>query len=456
MSVARLNGSHADLDWHREAISIIRRAAPEVPILLDIPGKKIRTIQLAHEPNFKQGDEIILTTDQTQDGSVKVPVNNLTLHESLSEGANIFADDGTLRFTVISVEGRDIRCRAETDGTLRSRKGINVPFVKLATVLVTDRDREMVGFARDNGVDFIGISFVESAAHVEAIRELTGGNWPRIVAKIENQGGLDNMDEILDATDAAMIDRGDLSVETSLENLAVFQKQITARARVHGKPVIIATEVLHTMIENPFPTKAEVSDITNAVMDGCAATMLSGETAVGKFPIETVSIMRRVVASAEEYEQTMLDSARSSVTRMEQAMEDAAALVCRSLPVTKIVAVTMTGYAARMLAARRPRQPILAVSNDPIAARSFNILPGTKGVYLDVDFTIDSTDHVVECLRLLWQKGEIDNDDLIFVASVGYPKPGNLMNLLQSHRVQDLVETLGWERQLDTPAERQI
>lgn len=446
LSVARLNGSHADLDWHAATIKLIKETLPGVPILLDIPGRKIRTIQLKHEPSFAAGDIIILTTDDRHDGTEKVPVNNATLHEQINAGASILADDGTLRFTVTEVVGRDIHCRAETAGKLRSRKGINVPYVRLEGELVTDRDRKMVAFAKDHGVDFVGISFVESASHVEAIRELTGGDWPRIVAKIENQGGMENMDDVLQATDAAMIDRGDLSVETNLEQLAVFQKKILVAARKYGKPVIVATEMLHSMLDHPFPTKAEVSDITNAVLDGGAATMLSGETAVGDFPNQAVSVMRGVLSAAEEHMQDMLDENRARDGEVQDAMRDAVALMCRSIPISKIVAVTMGGYAARMISASQVRQPILAVSNDEMAARSFNLLSGTEGICVDVPFSKTSTDHIVVCLEELWKDKKITQDDLILVVAVGYPKDGNLMNLMQTHRVSDLVETLGWEK----------
>ena len=447
MSVARLNGSHSDLDWHRATIALLRKTLPDLPILLDIPGRKIRTVGLKHEPSFAAGDTITLTTEPNHDGSKKVPVNYDRLHEDLKAGNTILADDGTLRFTVIEVRGRDILCRAETPGTLRSRKGINVPFVKLNTALVTERDHKMVGFARETGVDFIGISFVESATHVEAIRELAGKGGPRIVSKVENQGGLDHMEEILAATDAAMIDRGDLSVETNLQSLTLFQKRIIDAARAAGKPVIVATEMLHTMIENDFPTKAEVSDITNAVLDGASALMLSGETAVGKHPISAVKLMRQVATATESYLQTRLDDA-DAVTRrsVPRAMEDAIALICRSLPITKIVAVTRSGFAARAVAARQVRQPIIAVSNDAQAARSFNILAGVAGEHVDIPFSRTSTDHIVTCLETLWHRGRLSSDDLVLVTAVGYPKSGNRMNLIQTHAVSDLIETLGWKK----------
>ncbi len=450
MSVARLNGSHADLDWHANAIATTHATLPDMPILLDIPGRKIRTVQLAHEPRFTTGETVVLTTDLSHDGHEKVPVNYPHLHEDLSEGDVVLADDGTLRFTVASVSGQDIACRAEVDGILRSRKGINVPNVSLRTELVTDRDRKMIAFTREHQVDFVGISFVESAAHVEAIRELIGDSWPRIVAKVENQGGVDHMEEVVAATDAVMIDRGDLSVETGLETLGVFQKRILAVAQAHAKPVIIATEMLHSMIDNPFPTKAEVSDISNAVLDGSAATMLSGETAVGSFPVEAVSVMRKVSAAADHHLQATLDTSDPDETTkaVPQVMGDAVAMVCRTLPVTKIIAITISGFAARCLAARRPRQPILAVSSDAMAARSFNLLPGTTGIHVDIPFTRTSTDHIPACLEALWRSGQIEEDDFILVTAVAYPDSGNRMNMMETHSVADLVRSLGWR---DTP-----
>ena len=301
MSVARLNGSHNELDWHADTIALIRETLPNTPILLDVPGRKIRTTQLKIEPRFKAGDEIVLTTDASYSGNDKVPVNYPSLHEDLKAGDKVLADDGTLSFNVTKVVGEDIVLEAECDGQLKSRKGINVPFVQLRTPLITQRDRDMMAFAVEHGVDFVGISFVESARHIDAIRELGDGAWPRIVAKVENQGGLNNVEEILDATDAVMIDRGDLSVETNIENVAIYQKRVLQAAKEHNKPVIVATEMLHTMIEARNPTKAEVSDITNAVLDGCAATMLSGETAVGGYPVEAVKTMRRIADAAMDH-----------------------------------------------------------------------------------------------------------------------------------------------------------
>jgi pyruvate kinase len=443
MSVVRLNGSHASLEWHREAIALVRHALPDTPILLDIPGRKIRTTQLAHEPQFGVGDRVVLTTDTAYDGRDKVPVSYSDLHRDMAAGDIIFADDGTLRFVVDAVEGRDIVCRARVGGTLRSRKGINVPLVRLRMPLVTDRDRQMIAFARDTGVDFIGISFVESAEHVEAIRALVGARTPQILAKVENRAGLDNVAEIVGSADAIMIDRGDLSVETTMELVAVHQKSIVECARAGGKPVVVATEMLHSMIEHDFPTKAEVSDITNAVLDGCSAVMLSRETAVGRFPVEAVQTMRRVADAASDHLHAGLQEPARTMG-VPEAIGGAIASILRRVPITKVVAITRSGYAARVLSSLSVSQPILAVSDDDATARSFNLYAGVEGVCFDTPFPRGSADHVKACIRQLYELGKLEAADDILVTGVIYPRTGTRMNLLQIHRMADLIEVFGW------------
>lgn len=443
MNVARLNGSHATLEWHAEAIALLREAAPDIPILLDIPGRKIRTGQLVHEPTFARGDIVILTTDPLHGDASRVLVNYPNLHEDLSTGQTIHCDDGQLRFTVERIEGRDIVCRAEAAGTLRSAKGINVPTATLRTALVTDRDREMLMFARDHGVDLVGISFVESAEHIAVIRELIGGAQPGIVAKVENQGALDHLDEIVGSADAIMIDRGDLSVETTLESVALMQKRILVAARLAACPVIVATEMLHSMIHSPNPTKAEVSDITNAVLDGASALMLSGETAVGSFPAEAVATMRRIIDLASEFVAATKETPEGARS-VPDAVGGAIGLLCAQTPITKIVAITISGFAARMAASQLPRQQIIAVSNDAGRARSFNLMSGVLGVHVDIPFSRHSTDHVALCLEALWRRQLVTDDDVVLVVAVGYPRSGNRMNLLQVHRITDIRQVLGW------------
>lgn len=447
MNMVRLNGSHADLDWHANTIKLVRDTLEDMPILLDIPGRKIRTCQLDHEPAFEAGDTVILTSDADFSGPGKVPLNRDDLHLHLNKGDIVRADDGTLSFTVVLVEDRDIHCRAQTKGILRSRKGINVPHVALAGPLVTDRDRQMIQFAKTHDVDFVGISFVESSQHVQAIRDIAQDGWPRIIAKIENEPGMQNMDEIVQNADAVMIDRGDLSVETNIENVAIYQKDIIKAATLARCPVIVATEMLHTMIDNNYPTKAEVSDITNAVFDGASAVMLSGETAIGDHPVEAVTVMRGILSAAEQRVHDLFDDnwGKTKVNEKD-AMGDAAALICRSLPITHIIAVTHSGYAARALALKNLRQPLIAVSDDHRAARAFNLLPGTVGFYADSKFLKHSTDHIIDNVKALWESGMLSQDDIVLVTGLGYPGSGKRMNLLQTHRVGDLKESLNWQK----------
>jgi len=440
LSIARLNGSHSDLNWHRDAIRLIRSELPEVPILLDIPGRKIRTGNLVVEPTFNAGDIVTLTTDSDNRVPDKILVNYLELHNCLNPGDIVFADDGTIRFTVQSLSGKDILCRAEVSGQLKSKKGINVPFVSLSTPLVTDRDREMISFAKSNGVDYVGISFVESAMHVEAIRALAGSSIPKIVAKVENMNGFNAVNEIVAAADAIMIDRGDLSVETSLEDVAVKQKLIINSAKKSATPVIVATEMLHSMISNPFPTKAEISDITNAVFDGCSATMLSGETAVGEHAIESVRVMASVIDAAESY---LINATK--VRHAERGFDAPRVMgsvipeICQSLPITKIVAITRSGYAAKEISSYGLAQPIIAVSDDSDNVRSFNLYPGVTGVYSRDPFLKSTNNHILSILKMLVNNEYLLLDDYVLVSGVSYPKSGNRMNTIQIHFVRDLV-----------------
>ena len=450
MSVARLNASHSDLDWHAATIDMIRRVSPETCFLMDIPGKKIRTMHLNHEPTFEVGDELILTTNLDHDGREKVPVSFPDLHSCLSVGNVIMADDGTLCFRVTKIEGQDIYCRADTAGTLKSRKGINVPMVDLGMELVTAADHKMIQFARTYAIDYIGLSFVESRLHIEAIREICGSDGPSIVAKIENSAGLLNQEEIIDAADAIMIDRGDLSVETRFDTVAIEQKRILNCAQRYATPVIVATEMLHSMITSPFPTKAEVADITNAVLDGASAIMLSGETAVGAYPVEAVDVMRSIADSSETYEQE--NAIHRRISRLENksipaAMSGAVNAVMSNLDVSKIVVITKSGFAARVVASARPNCPIIAMTNDPNMARRFNLYRGTKGVYADIPFEKVSANHIMAFLHHAWQIGELSETDIILAVAVAYPNSGNRMNLIQTHLVQDLIETLQWSRE---------
>jgi len=447
MSIARLNASHNNLEWHKETIKLIQKASANTPILLDIPGRKIRTALATKPLIFKRDGLIILTTDAYRTAANMAAVSFEKLHEFLNPGQVVFADDGTLKFEVVKVVGPEITLRAFMDGQLGSRKGINVPGVDLGPILVTDNDRTMINFAKDNLVDFIGLSFVESKQHVKMIRDIIGSSeYPKVVSKIENQIGYTNMQEIIEVSDAIMIDRGDLSVETDLETVALRQKVIIRTAQKLSKPVIVATEMLNSMIVNSFPSKAEVSDVTNAVLDGCTATMLSGETAVGSFPIEAVATMRKILEQAELFVSRNLigDSRPPEVHKANDATAEAIALICESTDIDKIVAVTRSGFAARILSSLSVNCPIIAVSDIAANSKSFNLYAGVTGVEYSGKFSTSDLSHVTAVLKHLWQQRLITDDEHILVTALAYPTSGKRMNLIETHLVGDLARLLTW------------
>ncbi len=447
MDIARLNGSHNSLDWHKETIKTIRSLYPMLPVLLDIPGKKIRTENLSYEPKFDVNDLIILTCDERYTGKEKVPLTSKNLYKFLSKGQQILADDGTLTFEVTKIIKKDIYCKCKTKGKLRSKKGINVPNLKIKQNLITPKDIKFIEFAKSLEVDFIGISFVESKKHVEAIKKIISSENPKIISKIENTLGLKNMEEIISVSDGIMIDRGDLSVETDLDTIAISQKKIINTANNHSKPVIVATEMLHSMINNSFPTKAEVTDISNSVIDGCSATMLSGETAIGQFPEKSVKKMKEIsmVSSLHIRDQFTNRKKLSNKQLIKEYMPKVVASLCDNTSISKVVAITKSGYAARVLSMQKIRQPIIAISNNRNNARSFNLFPGTTGIYHDIPFEKKNADHIMENLKVLWKRGYITKRDLVIVIGLSYPKSGNRFNHMQIHYINDLIETLNWK-----------
>jgi pyruvate kinase len=301
MNIVRLNGSHNTIDWHRSVIRTIRDVNAAIPILVDLPGRKIRTQKGDYVINFKINDILIFTSNLSTDPQEKISLNYNGLHDDVSPGNIILADDGTLKFIVDKIVEKDIYVKALSNGKLTSAKGINVPYVKVKSKLISDKDMAVLDLCKSEGVDYVGVSFVENANHVKEVYSLLSGAGTKVISKIENQFGLNNLGEIMAESAAILVDRGDLSAETNSMQVGVNQKIILDRANKFGCPVIIATEMLHTMIENPQPTRAEVLDITCAVFDGASAVMMSGETAIGKYPFEACKTMSDVIIEAENY-----------------------------------------------------------------------------------------------------------------------------------------------------------
>jgi pyruvate kinase len=306
MNVARLNFSHGDFAEHQTVIRRIREASRatgrRVAIMADLPGPKIRLGQFAEEPvKLRAGDTFTLTTEEIEGTVDHVSVTFSELPQAVRPGNRLFLNDGLIQIKVLESAGREVRCEVLIGGQLSSRKGLNLPGIDLGISAFTDHDRHCLAFALENGVDAISQSFVENTTDIAAVREAAAdlGHDPFLIAKIERSGALDHIDEILQAADGIMVARGDLGVEIPIAQIAIVQKQLIWKANQLGKPVITATQMLESMTTNRRPTRAEATDVANAVLDGTDAVMLSGESAMGQFPVDAAEMLASIAANIE-------------------------------------------------------------------------------------------------------------------------------------------------------------
>jgi pyruvate kinase len=375
MNIARLNFSHGDFSAHRRVIEALREAAravgKHITIMADLPGPKMRVGELAEESiQLVHGDAFTLTTDEIIGTRQRVSVSFPTLPAVVKPGNNLFLNDGIIQLTVVGVTENDVECRVQVGGELRSRKGINLPGIDLGISAFTPHDRDCLAFALENGVDAISQSFVETAADIEAVRAAAAelGHTPFIIAKIERAGALNHIDAILKVSDGIMVARGDLGVETPVERMTVIQKQLIHRANQRGRPVITATQMLESMTEHNRPTRAEATDVANAILDGTDCVMLSGESAMGRFPVESIRMLAGIAAETEGYRpEARLPDLLTGYQRdgdvhlVDLISRNVQETVERITPAAVLVP-TLTGYTARMISRFKLPVWIAAVS----------------------------------------------------------------------------------------------
>jgi pyruvate kinase len=389
MDVARLNFSHGNHDGHRKNAGDVRTAAKQagkvVAILADLSGPKIRigvlpndAVELAHGDEFSFVAQPGVSTDKA------VSITYPPLVQELQLGDAIFADDGMMQFLVHDLEPGVIHCRVVDGGILRSKKGLNATRAGVSAAGVTDKDRVDIAFGKEIGVDCFGLSFVRSADDVKLAKEFAG-DVP-IVAKIEKPQAIDNLEAIADAADGMMVARGDLAVELGAEKVPVQQKRMIREMNARAKPVIVATQMLESMTTNPRPTRAEVSDVANAVIDGADALMLSAETATGKYPSETVRTMARIIEEVEESTDSTLQSAKlkpTSHAAFEHAAAHAAARAAIDLGLKAVVVYSASGRSASYVSAFRPEAAILGFSPNARVLSRMPLLWGVQPVAID-------------------------------------------------------------------------
>lgn len=395
LNVARLNFSHGDFPSHAERIARLRAAEQatgrRLTIMADLPGPKMRIGRIDPEPiPLLAGERFTLTTGDIPGNAERVSVSFDRLPRVVKTGDRLFLNDGLVQLVVERVAGPDVHCQVAVGGELRSRKGLNLPGINLGISAFTDHDRRCLEFALAHGVDAVSQSFVETAADIEAVRTAARelGRLPFIIAKIERSDALKHFDEILRATDGIMVARGDLGVEVPIEEMAILQKQLIARASLAGKPVITATQMLESMTTSRLPTRAEATDVANAILDGTDCLMLSGESAMGKFPEEAVAMLARIAAYTEAHRPTTrLEALRAVADQAPpaSAAEAISAVVEHALgtvPCAAVFVPTRTGTTARMISRFNPPVWIIALSHDPAVCRGLAFSYGVHAVPL--------------------------------------------------------------------------
>jgi pyruvate kinase len=428
MSIARLNFSHGSLEQHRNDISTIRsvarRLGRSVAILVDLPGPKIRIGHLETEPIvLEKGAELYLTTRDVPGTSSLIPVSYKRLPESVFPGSVIYLNDGFIELRVVDVSETDVMCTIEVDGQILSGKGLNLPGAKIFLDTPTDRDLDIMKFALDEGIDTFGISFAESADDIIRAKEFAAkrGKTIHTIAKIERAGAVDAIEDILEVTDGIMIARGDLGVEIPIEKVPAVQKKLIRAANLCGRPVITATQLLESMVDSTRPTRAEATDVANAILDGTDAVMLSEETAIGRYPVETVSMMARIAREVEHQRRTMRtpsflqDSLKEDLRNRQINVPDTISLnvfeAARALNSPFILTPTTMGTTPRRISRMKPESWILAFNNDQDVC---NFLMFSYGVYPIVMATDNDAWHegVIEYLK---ESGRAETGDRIIL-----------------------------------------
>ncbi len=444
MDVARFNFSHGDYEMHKKRFDQIVALREELglPIatMLDTKGPEIRLGKFKdNKPvEIKDGDCFTLTSDDIEGTSEKCSISFKSLPQDVKPGTTILINDGVIELKANKVTCNDIYCTIIHGGTVSNNKGVNVPGIMLSMPYISERDMSDLEFGAKLGFDFIAASFVRSSADINYLRKFThslGWNNPRIIAKIENSDGVENIEEILQAADGIMVARGDMGVEIPFEKIPAIQKNLITKAYNAGKQVITATQMLESMIVNPRPTRAEITDVANAIYDGTSAIMLSGETAAGKYPVETVKTMALIAKTTEKDINYKLRFSKREQTRnldITNAISHATVTTAHDLEANAIITVTKSGNTARMISKYRPTCPIIGCTTDETIYRQLNMSWGIIPVMVEEKNNTDELfDHAIECAK---KKRFLKANDLVVITAgvpLGIVGNTNLMKVQQ-------------------------
>ncbi|MFX0014777.1 MAG: pyruvate kinase [Promethearchaeota archaeon] len=443
MDVCRLNFSHGSHLDHKERFELIKNTSDDLAVLVDLCGPKIRTGEVKEGTVIKTGDTFKISADISLEGNSKSCTTNYPpLIKDANVGNHLAIDDGLLLLKITKKTESELVCRVLNGGPLKSRKGINAPDVPLSLYFPLEKDLEDVRFAlRKLDVDFLAASFVRRKEDILAIREILDNVHSPIgiISKIEHRDALTNFDEILEVSDGIMVARGDLGIEIPTEQVPIVQKDLISKCNHRGKPVIVATQMLESMINNPRPTRAEASDVSNAIMDGADAVMLSGETAVGKFPVEAVQYMEKIAKAAEDHGITRPVGYGFKQPSLTEVIGRGVFMISeeKHLKIKAILTNTRRGSTARLVAKYRPKTPIIAGTPYPSTKRQLNL---TWGVYpIQVEVTNSSNKLKYLLAKEAHERGLIQPEDQVLIIAgslLGFPAA---TNLIQTMKVDDIL-----------------
>lgn len=423
-NIFRMNFSHGSHEDHKTVIDWVRELNAEhgsnITLLQDLQGPKIRTNKIENEAvEIKSGDKIQITSGDFVGNAQKISTTYKTIARDVKAGDPILIDDGNLELKVDSTDGETVTCTIIFGGMLKSRKGINLPSTDISEPSLTVKDREDLMFGIEQDVDWIALSFVRTAQDLHELKDIikSKGKSVKVIAKVEKPEAIDNMDEIIEATDALMVARGDLGVEIEASRVPLIQKELIRKCNAACKPVIVATQMLESMITNPRPTRAETNDVANAVLDGADAVMLSGESAAGDFPVEAVMSMASIIKDVEAHGDVFFKN-NGVGTELNEILVSSACKLAEQAGAKVIVGMTETGSTAHSIASHRPKAQIFMFTNHEKLVTRLNLLWGVTAYYYDKSTNTDET--IAEVKNLLKAKGIVSKGDVI-VNTLGLP-----------------------------------
>ncbi|KYH40021.1 MAG: pyruvate kinase [Candidatus Bathyarchaeota archaeon B26-2] len=426
MNGVRINTAYGDLDQYKTIVDNVRETA-DIPIIVDIKGPEIRL--RAERRVIIQKGEVIEVGFNREEISF-----NHDFYDEVSVGDDIYIDNGRIRTRILEKVGGTLRLLVMNDGEIDDGKGVNIPNKQLSVPSLSKKDLEIIEFAKEYDVEFIALSFTRNAQDVENLKAEADGYKGGLIAKIENLEGVKNFREILDRVEGIMIARGDLGVEIELERVPLVQKSLIRLCNQRGKTVVTATDMLESMMYSPTPTRAEVSDVANAILDGTDAVMLSGETSIGKYPVKSVSMMSRIAKDVEVAVKSHVEDGR--FINISDTVSKAIRNVCQNMPLDKVVTLTRSGYTAKMIARFRIPQPIIAVTPEERVKRQLELVFGVYPVHIDYR---NEKDRILAVARMLHSMNLIDEEDTVLFTAAFRTVLKHASNLIEIHTIKELM-----------------